>query len=104
MGEMNGLFSRMIGPLFLFLLFRPNIAQRHQFEKRRVVEGRGRSPNDSEIDLVLFAYGSNGTAYQAIGEDVVLPDEIRHGHLTIHSPSPVVVIVMLLFLLGPVLL
>ena len=76
MGEMNGLFSRMIGPLFLFLLFGPKIAQRHLFEKRRVVEGRGRSPNGSEIDLVLFAYRSNGTAYQAIGEEVVLPDKI----------------------------
>ena len=106
MGEMNGLFSSMNGPLFLFLLFRPTIAQRHLFEKRRLVEGRGRSPSDSGIDLVLFAYRSNGTAYQAIGEDVVLSGEIQHGRITIHSPLPcccyshVVVIVGTCFVVG----
>ena len=55
MGEMNGLFSSMNGPIFLFLLFRPTIAQRHLFEKRRLVEGRGRSPIDSGVTLVPFA-------------------------------------------------
>ena len=74
MGEMNGLFSSMNGPIFLFLLFRPTIAQRHLFEKRRLVEGRGRSPSDSGVDLMLFAYRSNGTAYQAIENRVLLLD------------------------------
>ena len=103
MGEMNGLFSSMNGPIYLLLFFRPTIVL---FEVRRLVEGRGRSPSDSGIDLVLFAYRSNGTAYQAIGEDVVLSDEIRHGRITIHSPLPcccyshVVVIVGTCFVVG----
>ena len=55
MGEMNGLFSSMNGPIYLLLFFRPTIVQRQLFEVRRLIEGRGRSPIDSEVTPVPFA-------------------------------------------------
>ena len=55
MGEMNGLFSSMNGPIYPFLFSRPTVAKCRMFEERRLVEGRGRSPTDSAIALMLFA-------------------------------------------------